>query len=208
MTHPLLVNAREPLCPWKIAAWPLFQLAGPLCNCHGCCLNTLQDNNAAGWTSQLQAEWLQESLTWYKSRRKKKKSEFTTRLQRTRLVFCRLFKHCDVCLCKVFFLVPSTGEERARERVGARDEMCVLAWGDHKSQWSLQQCNVSWESCVWFNSLKSGGQKKKPVRGWVSVEEFKQWSSDVKHNVAGLGLAHLHRILELLLLARGPLGEF
>lgn len=31
MTHPLLVNARErerePLCPWKIAAWPLFQLS-------------------------------------------------------------------------------------------------------------------------------------------------------------------------------------
>lgn len=27
MTHPLLINAREALCPWKIAAWPLFQLS-------------------------------------------------------------------------------------------------------------------------------------------------------------------------------------
>lgn len=31
---------REPLCPWKIATWPLFQLCLPLCNCHGCSLNT------------------------------------------------------------------------------------------------------------------------------------------------------------------------
>lgn len=27
MTHPLLVNARKPPCPWKIAAWPQFQLS-------------------------------------------------------------------------------------------------------------------------------------------------------------------------------------
>ena len=31
---------REPLCPWKIAAWPLFQLSPPLCNCPGWGFNT------------------------------------------------------------------------------------------------------------------------------------------------------------------------
>lgn len=72
-----------------------------------------------------------------------------------------------------------------------------LAWGPHKSQGA--RSGAMWaEDHVWFNSRKS---EKKPVRGWVSAEEFKQLHfKHIKYNIflQGGEVKNNHRLSKLL----------
>lgn len=158
---------REPLCPWKIAAWPLFQLSLPLCNCHGWGLNTYTHTHtrtrtytSSGFILQTREVKGQTHLREEAREGEMESShmkEYKSRTASSVLCVCSC-SNISMCVCVKFFYLPRCREresegERKRER---KPEALI----NHKL--SLQWRNVSWKSCPWFNSLQSG--KEKPVR--------------------------------------------
>lgn len=141
---------------------------GPLCNCHGCCLNTLHHNNAPGRTSQrpskvaegvthlAQVEKIKVLPSTPKTQQNKTKETLVCSQLARRLL---LFKHSDVCLCKVFLYLQ---QERDGERAREREWVCVLARGAHKSR--LEPAAVQCELGIMCVIQQSQVRKKKPVR--------------------------------------------
>lgn len=79
---------REPLCPWKIAAWPLFQLSLPLCNCHGW-----------GWNTYTRTPAL---ALYCKPERSKGRLTWAKKHERVRVHAWRPINHAQHHLCYVF----------------------------------------------------------------------------------------------------------
>lgn len=151
---------REPLCPWKIAAWPLFQPSLPLCNCRGWGLNMYMHAHThthTGSDFRLQTREVKGQTHLREETRERESSRTKAYKSCIICVICLLLlKHFDVCLCS-FYLPQCRERESEGERMRERKPEVLI---NHKL--SLQWRNVSWKSCPWFNSLQSG--KEKPVR--------------------------------------------
>lgn len=130
---------------------------GPLCNCHGCCLNTLHHNNAPGRTSQ-QPTKVAEGVTYLAQVEKIKVLPSTPKKQQNKTEQKKCWfavnlpgvcscLNIRMCVCVKFFLYLQ--QERDGERVSEGESECVfLPEVLINHGWSLQRCNVSWESCV------------------------------------------------------------
>lgn len=97
---------REPLCPWKIATWPLFQLCLPLCNCHGCSLNTHAHTCTPGLDLYSKPPRSKGRLTWDKTWEREKKRGGKSRrvhtwspINQAQHHLCYVFAHVQTFWC-------------------------------------------------------------------------------------------------------------